>query len=220
MKRLLAILLVLTFALPASGTLARDGKTIPPQSNAYGKSLDEWMKLYFTWLVSGSGPDHVGRVKFLPLPSPDCEGEGTPADPAICTGQLAVTLKPGTPFVLPVVAAVGETYLDESQDDPLDPSIFTESDALVKLDGRHLIDSRTDDLNEFLFGPVDFDAPIVYAEPTGYGSTSAIWTQGIGFVSQPLSVGTHTLTLHSELYVPQFNLGVEYNNTWTITVKR
>jgi hypothetical protein len=191
----------------------------PPHAKAFGKSLTEWMKLYWTWALGGDQAGQVGRVLFLPIP----EGELQPRDdddPFIFVGEADVTLQPGTPFVLPVFTWVGETYVQDVPDDePLPDEIFTNMEVLVTLDGRTLIDSDTDDLGDFLFGPVDFDDVILYDEPQPRGenldAAGAIWVQGIGFVHHPLSVGRHTLTL--DVFSDDF--GVGFRNTWTITVR-
>src|SRR4051812_31380649 len=64
---------------------------MPPQSDAFGKSFQEWNELYSQWVneslygggIEGSGT--VGRVRFLP--------GGT--DP---NAVIYITLPPGTPF--------------------------------------------------------------------------------------------------------------------------
>ena len=157
----LTIVTLIAMTLLAStplGATSVNAKPAPPQSHAYGRSLSEWMKLYFTWVLGGDQDDHVGNVRFLPLPEgKQVAGEGTYADPAILKGRLDVDLEPGTPFVLPVSAFYGETYAEElglPDDLPLDPSIFINSTVFVTLDGKPLIDSSSDDLSQYYFGPV------------------------------------------------------------------
>jgi len=212
-----AVVLGLALALPVSDTLGG-----PKQSKAFGKSLTEWMKLYWTWAITGEGDDHVGHVQFLPIPQGEVvEGSGTLDDPLILRGELDVTFKPGTAFALPVIVWVGETYdpdLDIPDDPYLDSSIFTDANVLVTIDGKRVIDSSVDDLRDFLYGPADFDPPLFYGEPSSYGSIGAIFAQGIGFVHQPLSKGTHTLRLAAELRIPQYDIHVIFVNEWTITV--
>ena len=95
------------------------------------------------------------------------------------------------------------------------------------IDGQRVMDSTKASVSPFYYGPVPLD--VTYKEPSAYGSTGAIFQQGIGFVHPPLSVGTHTITLVSESFVPPdgtfLNLtlypegaGAHYENTWTITV--
>jgi hypothetical protein len=211
---------------------ARGGS--PPQSTAFGKTLTEWMQLYWTWALGGGGDDHVGHVKFLQLPSGEYAGGSfTYADPGVLVGHLDVSLKPGTPFVLPVSIWYGETYLPAlgyPDDPPLPADLFTDPGKnliRVSIDGKPVMDSTRASVAPFYFGPAPID--VVYPAPSSYGSTAAIFVQGIGFVHEPLSVGTHKIELLAGLRVPPdptiLNLnvypdgsGIVFKNTWTITV--
>jgi hypothetical protein len=229
-RRRILVLFTMLIALvgaitgPASPAVAAgSAKPLPPQSKAYGKSLSEWMKLHAFWLLGGSQNEYVGKVRLMPLGeiSPDnCVGEWTVASPAVCTGALTVDLKPGTPFVLPVLGWFGERYADGSEDVPLDPKIFTKSNAYVTLNGKALIDSRVDNLKRYYVAPIAFDTPIVYDQTHSNNAVAALWIQGLAFVHKPLAVGKHTLRIQSELFVPEYNLGVKFDTTWTITVRR
>lgn len=216
-KCLAALLMVGLLVLPTTTARAGD-RAAPPNSHAFGKSLTEWMNLYWQWLIGG-GPDHVGRVTFLPQPNGDhVSGDFSYDDPGVLVGEAEVHLRPGTKFVLPVITWVGESYLSElhiPDDVPLDASVFTFAE--VSLDGKRLIDASN--MDDFYYGPTYFDTPIAYDEPTGYGANAAIFAQGIGFVHGPLSPGKHTLTLTSTIQIPEYGLGVTYVNTWTIVVK-
>jgi hypothetical protein len=211
------------------------GQRCPTESKFYGKTLTEWMQLYETWYIGGAtGPDHVGPVKFLPLPNGDTvSGNFTYDDPGIVVGQIDVTLKPGTPFVLPVITWYGEAYepaLGYPNDPALPEDLFTDPHkSLIKvyIDGKRVMDSTVARVNPFYYGPAPIN--VVYPEPTSYGSIAAIFVQGIGFVHTPLSEGTHTISLVSGLQIPpdpaNLNLnvnpegvGVVYLNTWTIHV--
>ncbi len=218
-KYLVTTLVALVLWQPAANAIAGDGAA-PAQSHAFGKSLTEWMTLYWQWSIGG-GPDHVGHVSFLPQPAPGApvSGDFSFDDPGVFVGELEVRLRPGTAFVLPVSAWVGESYLPElgfSDDSPLDPSVFTIAE--VMLDGKSLIDSSN--LGDYNYGPAYFDPPIAYEDPTGYGANAAIFVQGVGFVHGPLSKGTHTLTLVSAIQIPEYDLGVMFMNTWTIVVRK
>ena len=59
------------------------------------------------------------------------------------------------------------------------------------------------------------DETILYDAPTDYGSIGAIWVKGIGFLHAPLPAGEHVL------HLVEYNdeIGVGYDNTWTITVE-
>jgi hypothetical protein len=237
MRRLITPILGLALAIALVATprhaVEAGGKASPPQSSAFGKTLSEWMQLYFTWSIGG-GSDHVGQVKFLPLPIDSyVSGSSTYDDPAVLQGHLDFTMEPGTPLVFPVTVFYGETY-EPSTGFPPDPTLpedlFTD-DALnpinVYVDGKPVMDSSLASVRPFYFGPVPLE--VVYPAPSSYGSIEAIFVQGIGFVLPPLSVGVHTITLESGLRVPPdpsiinvtlnpHGLGVQYLNTWTITV--
>lgn len=72
----LVLVLVLSLVLPVT---AGASQPVRPQTDAYGKSLTEWQLLYLTWLLGGDPVDHVGQVRFLPLPQGTPQGE----DPVI-----------------------------------------------------------------------------------------------------------------------------------------
>ena len=239
MRRIVIMTACLTLAIALlvapSTTVDAGGKASPPQSSAFGKPLATWLQLYMSWLLGGGGPDdHVGQVRFLPLPSGQViEGAFTYADPGVLEGHLDVTLAAGTPFVLPVDVWIGETYLPSlgyPDDPPIPAEIFTDpSKATIKvyIDGKRVMDSTKASVSPFYFGPVPVD--VTYPVPTSYGATGAIFVQGVGFVHPPLSVGTHTIELDAEIRVPPdaalLNLsvypdgvGVRFLNTWTIAV--
>jgi hypothetical protein len=211
-----------------------------PQSSAFDKTLSEWMQLYWTWYFEG-GSDHVGWVKFLPLPAKGVHVSGsfTGDDPGVLQGHLHVTLEPDTSFVLPVSTWIGETYdpaLGDPDDPPIPAKFFTDpSKAIIKvniksIDGKVaevVMDSTQASVSPFYYGPVTLD--VEYEEPTSYGAIGAIFAQGIAFVHLPLSVGVHTIDLESELLLPpdamylnlrvyRDGVWVRYINSWTITV--
>lgn len=181
--------------------------------------LDRW----FTWNFGGRHPDHKGNTKFLPLPAGEqTGGNWTAADPAILEGEIDVTLKKNQSFVLPLVAWTQEVYADGSVDPFLPDAVFTDSRLVLKIDGRTVLDTRRgDDLSGFYVGPTALDHPVAYDEPTSYGSVGLVGFQGIGIVLGPLPVGEHTMTLESELITTEpFEIGVQFVNTWNITVTR
>ena len=75
--------------------------------------------------------------------------------------------------------------------------IFETTDIETVLDGEVLLDGTGADLEQYLFGPVYYNEPIVYAEPQPRGpdlnATAALWVMGIGSVYRPLPAGAHTL---------------------------
>ena len=174
----------------------------------------------------------------LPLPqgTPD-NGKGTYDDPVTFTGYLEVAMKPGTPFVLPIVAWLGERYDGPGgcgcpDDPPLPQSATTAGPIIVTLDGVTLIEGTdtTGNVTEFYYGPAPLE--INYLEPSPYKSTGVIFAQGVGFVHAPLNPGEHILTLDAWLraeakYLNQCDglnglyangQGYHYVNTWKITV--
>jgi hypothetical protein len=176
--------------------------------------LGEWMKLYWTWLLSGSGANGMGDRVFLPLPDatdPDMDG--------IFSGETDVTIAPTDGFVWPLFVWIGETYEngDPPDDDPSMPTqaTFTSTEIVITLDGQTVFDSMVDDLNDYYFDAIDFDMTITYPMPTDYGAVGAIWVKGVGVLHTPLSPGQHVL--HLEEFNTDFMVG--YSNTWNITVE-
>src|SRR5262249_27752369 len=147
------------------------------------------------------------HVQFLPIPRDmRVSGSGTFADPAIRVGNAPqeVTLTTGTAFALPVVVWYGESYvpgLYSADEDPVLPrEVFLDVPiwvTITRVDGRGsetVMDSRLGSVEPFyFFTPLD----IAYDEPTSYGSTGAIYVQGIGFVHGPLPPGEYVMELHS-----------------------
>src|SRR5262245_13671322 len=164
MRRVAAIitglaLAVAMLAAPRMTTEAR-GQASPPQSKAFGKTLTEWMQLHWTWLLGG-GEDHVGRVKFLPLPDhfgDQVGGSFTYADTGILVGHVDVTLRPCSPFGLPVIVVYGETFdpaLGYPDDLALPAEVFTDPSNLITvyIDGNPVMDSTLASVSPFYFGP-------------------------------------------------------------------
>ena len=212
-----------------AGPAVAKANPVPPNSKAFGHSLSDWMTRYFEQAFGRTPTDNGKRVVPLPLPAGDCVGGSfTSSDPSTCVGHVDVALKSGTPFLLPIAAWYGESYNNGLPDDaPLSASVFTGSHVLIQLDGSTLIDSNVDDLSRWYFGPNFFVPPIVYSQPTDYGSISANFVQGLGMTSHPLSLGLHHLSLKSEIiaFVPNYHgpgvpldVGVKYENSWDITI--
>ena len=196
---------------------------LPPHSNAYGKSLADWLTTYCAWSY-GYGPADgmAGQVMLMPMPSStQPSGQGTVADPLVFVGHADLTIPSGTPFVLPVVEWLGEAYANGARD-PAFPADWLGRyyGADVTLDGRPVLTP----LQSYYVGPINFDPPLIYAEPTSYGSVGIAFFQGAGFVSTPLSVGVHHMTVRAWFLVPADNgiipeTGFVFENSWTLTVK-
>ena len=208
--------MLLLASLASAGVLSN-------RPESYGKPFGEWMELYWTWQLGGPQADHVGKVVFLPLPNEAL----VDANLNIYGGEIDVKLRPGQPFVLPMFTWIGEAYdpvltHNAPPDNPKDipAAWFTDPDLItvvIKLDGKVIINSANDDLTDFFFHAQYFDQPIVYPAPTSYGSDSAIWAKGIGFLHTPLAAGGHKLELF--VYADNEVFAVGYANTWNITVK-
>lgn len=229
----LALISALATSLALAGNQTPGGAApgvSPPGAKAFGKSLAEWLGIYWQWYYSGSdlAQSKVGPVQLIPLPNgTQTGGTWTPADPGILTGELSITLPAGTPFVLPEMAWVRERY-EGYPATPDDPSM---SDA-VFLGGTHptlTIDGKTvlTDANKtaFYVPETALDPIVVYPQPSSYNSVAALSFQGIGIVSPPLSVGKHVIKLY-ELFIlqpgdyPNYpdGFGLIYDNTWIVTV--
>jgi len=202
----------------------------PPNSHAYGKSLTEWLSIYWRWAYSGAdlAQSKVGNVQLMPLPAGvQISGDWSPTNPAVLVGQLEITLRPGTPFVLPEFAWVGERYdpaLGLPDDPPMDNAVALGDVSIdLTIDGKTVIS----DANKaaFYVPPTYFDPVVVYPTPSSYGSVAAVFFQGVGFVSPPLSVGVHVIHLYEPLIIRPGDysglpsgIGVVYDNTWIVTV--
>ena len=219
------ILGIVATAFWVASVAAAEGapRIAPPNSHAYGKSLTEWLSTYWRWAYSGADPAQstVGHVKLLPLPAGTCTGDFTPSSPAVCVGQLEITLRPGTPFVLPLAVWIVERYegYPTTPDDPAFPdSVFLEGvSPSFYIDGRLVI---SDANKAAYYVPLTaFDPIVVYPAPSSYGSVAAVSFQGYGIVSPPLSVGTHVIKLYEPYIIESpVSYGVIYDNTWIVTV--
>ena len=210
--------------------VVRPARIVPPDATAYGKTLTEWLGAYWRWYYGGADPDQskVGHVQLMPLPAGDqISGTGTPADPALYRGQLEITLPPGTPFVLPAFAWVGERYDGypaEADDPPVSDSVllggvhpdFTINGLTVMSDANKA---------DFYVPTTLFDPMVVYPTPTSYGSVAALFYQGCGFVCRPLPPGRHVIHLYEPYilapgaYPPiPDGFGQIFDNTWIVTV--
>jgi hypothetical protein len=214
-----AVVLTFSWIAPAGAAGDRAAPIAPPVSHAYGKTLTEWLSTYWRWSLSTAqdlDQSTVGHVQLLPLPSEDfLGGSGTPNDPLAFAGELAITIRPGTPFVLPLLTLYGETYNNGMPDD--DPAAFvgTTMSATLTIDGLTVLSTAND--SAFTVPTTSFHPAVVYPEPTSYGSVAAIWFQALGFVSPPLPVGLHVIHLNGALDVPDF-FSETFDNTWTVTV--
>jgi hypothetical protein len=193
-------------------------KVAQPGSTAFGKTLTEWHDAYWRWMY-GEGESKVGNVQLMPMPSSIPTGDGSEEAPLTFVGQLDITIEAGTAFVLPLYGYIGERY-DDYPDEP-DDVPFPDELLLSWLHPEFTIDDETvvseENKADFYVGPSSFDPFIMYPEPSDYGSVAAIWFQGIGIVSPPLSEGEHVLHLYEQFTIPGAFYMV-FDNTWNITV--
>ncbi len=223
-----ALGLALTAILSLAGEQTRAARIAPPNSMAFGKSLQQWLTLYWTWNYLGANPAQsvVNKVQLLPLPpATQIGGSWTVEDPAVLSGTLEITIHAGTPFVLPAMAWVGERYdpaLGMTDDPVMSDAVFLAGlTPELTIDGKAVLS----DANKaaFYIAPTYFDPIVTYPAPSSYGSIAAVFFQGVGFVSPPLAVGVHTIHLYESFIIPagayeRFSGGLIYDNTWTITV--
>lgn len=216
MKRIAIALLICMVSATAAFAAPRG------HSTAYGKSLSQWMVQYMTWFLSESGADHDKNVTYMPLPGGD-EVVWTTDETTgywLGTGVTSVSMKTGDAFAMPMFVWYGERYqgYPDVPDDPWEivpPHSITDAMVQVSMDGKTLVDSGTSDMTEY-YWEFWFDNPVVYPEPSWYGSVAALWAKGIGFVHTPLSRGSHTMKLR----VQSDYWGVIFDNTWHITVTK
>lgn len=128
---------LLLFSIYAQAGMTVGGIPNPdaqPNSQAFGKSLDEWIGIHLRWLEAGQDPDvRVKNVAFLPI---------------VGESPFSVEVKSGTALVLPIALWLG------FEDDPvLQPSDFV---GAVTLDGQPIAEPNID----FLVGPTPVDPPL------------------------------------------------------------
>jgi len=225
----LAVILTAGSALAEPQDRDHHGPMIaPPHSHAYGKTLTEWLSIYWRWNILGSDPAQstVGRVQLMALPAgTQISGSGTPEDPALYRGQLEISLTAGTPFVLPEFAWYWERYNNGNPDDlPMaDTVALGGAHPRLTIDGKTVLSDRNK--AAYYIPNTAFDPIVVYAAPTSYHSIAALSFQSLGVVVEPLSVGRHVIHLYEPLIIPvggyyQFpaGYGVIFDNTWIVTV--
>jgi hypothetical protein len=220
----------LMLALATNLVLAGNPQVAQPNSKAFGKSLTEWMGIYWQWYYSGADltQSKVGPVQLMPLPAGEqISGSWTPEDPALMVGRLEITLPAGTPFMLPEFSWVGERYEGYPtvpDDVPMDNAVaLRDVSVTLTIDGKTVISDANK--AEFYIPPTYFDPIVVYPTPSSYGSVAAVFYQGVGFVGLPLTPGVHEIHLYEPYIIwpgdyPGLpaGLGLIYDNTWIVTV--
>ena len=212
-----ALIIVATLMLSGAPLLRADNGNHGYDSAQFIDSktlLTKFSDLYFrsvygniTLPTDQNGNTVVGKTVFMPLPN--APGDGTPA-------SINVTLKAGQPFFLPLLALPGTSYSDGTPPDPfVDLQVLKNNVRLtLKIDGKTVLDEQEaldDFYTQFYFDPpIPFDAPPINA---------IIYLQVIAVLHKPLSPGTHVITLDEKVSpIPIFG-GVEYHNTFNVTVQ-
>ena len=220
-----ALLAIAAVSMQAQG--AGGDKVLPPNASAYGRTLSQWLGDYWRWFYTSpdtSQPHADGPVVFMPLPAGEyVSGGWTPEDPVYLKGQIEVTLRPGTPFVLPAVCVGGERYLDwpDRADDPLLPKetfMGFLSDEVMTLDGEPILRDFSDYYVSGFYNPM-----VEYPHPASNGAVGLVYYQTVGFVAAPLAPGRHVIHLYEQFVlppdlIPGSTWGVIYDNTWIINV--
>jgi hypothetical protein len=212
--------------------VVRPARVFPPQSHPYGMSYADWLGTYWRWYYGGADPaqSKVGRVQLMPIPNGELvSGTGTPDDPALLRGKLEITLPPGTPFVLPAFAWIGERYDGypaEPDDLPVaDDVLLAGVHPNMTVDGLPVLTDANKEA--YYVPPTPFDPIVVYPAPSSYGSVAAIFFQSAGIVTHPLPPGRHEIRLYEPYIIPAGayaplpdGFGVIYDNTWIVTVSK
>jgi hypothetical protein len=178
------------------------------------RTLGDWMSDYWRVTLEG-GPTTDGDLSFLLLPDEVMPVSGYD------TGTRTVTVNAGQTLALTFYVWLGESYSDRPDDVPESAApgeYFTgpRMHLRLTLDDTVLLDSDAgDSLAPLYFDTQTFSPPIVYPEPTAYGSLSALWVRGLGGLLSPLSPGAHTL----RLVAFQDDYAVGFDTTWSITVR-
>ena len=188
------------------------------QAGGYNKVvLADAMAKYWTWYYGGQvGPQEIGNLFLVPLPT---NGAQISDDPLVYQGSTSFTVRTGKTLVLPMSFFVGESYVEGPPDDPANfPTDYKASSLLLKVDGRVIVDSTRTKLDCLYIDLTYFPQPIVYPEPSSYGSNAAIWMTGLGILLPPLSPGQHLIQLQVVSPLPFWQIDLGYYNTWYVTV--
>jgi hypothetical protein len=213
-----ATLMAAGMLLATSSALAGSPKGVC-QAGGYNKVvLADAMAKYWTWYYGGVGSQQIGNLFLVPLPT---NGEQISDEPVIYQGSTSFTVRTGKTLVLPMSFFTGESYVEGPPDDPADfPTDYKASSLLLTVDGRVIVDSTRTKLDCVYIDLTYFQQPIMYPEPSDYGSNAAIWMTGLGILLPPMSPGRHIIDMQVVSPLPFWDMDLGYYNTWYVTVKR
>ena len=181
-------------------------KIAPPTAHPYGQPMAAWAKEYWSWQVVGQpAAQQFGHVLFPVGPACSITGSGSLADPLIIDICAEFTIKAGTAFALPDLTLIVELYEDGSTD-PFPPEEWwTKYQHLTEpivLDGKTVVTSS--EISKYYVRDV-YDPPLMYPQPTSYGSVGVVGLQGWMMFVEPMAVGVHELTGAAGAFLPSDN---------------
>ena len=218
---IVAVTLTAVLMLASQPTLAGSPKGVC-QEGGYNKVvLADAMAKYWTWYYGGQvGPQKIGNLFLVPMPD---DGDWASVGNVVTfQGSKSFELRTGRTLVLPLSFFLGESYVDGSYDNPENfPIDYKASTLLLTVDGRVIADSSRTKLDCLYVDVTYFEEPIVYPEPSSYGSDAAIWMMGLGILLPPMSPGEHIIEMQvmSDLTQPPgYGYFLGYYNTWYVKV--
>ena len=225
-RRLACAIPLIGFLLTNGAHAGIDGSKIAPATaDPQGQSMVEWAAQYWSWQVLGQpAAQQFGHVLFPVGPACSVTGSGTLADPLVLTLCAEFTIKAGTAFADPNLTWLSEVYEDGSTD-PVPSEQWWSTYAIltepVVLDGKTVVTQT--DIGKY-FVSYTYDPPVMYPQPTSYGSIGAHAIAGWMMFVQPMAVGVHHLTAAAGILAPAnngflpFEIGQIIRVDWTINV--
>jgi hypothetical protein len=200
-------------------------KIAPTGAKPYGQSMAAWAQQYWSWQVLGQpAAQQFGHILFPVGPACSITGSGTLADPLIITICADFTIKAGTAFAAPNTTYISELYQDGSTD-PFPSKEWWNTYAIltqpVILDGKVVVTEK--EIGNYYVRD-NYDPPLLYPQPTSYGSVGAHALEGWMMIVQPLSIGVHHLSAAAGILAPAdngvfpFEMGQIIAVDWTINV--
>jgi hypothetical protein len=197
-------------------TVKKEG--CPEGPGALGKCLAKFEEVFWRWacgdltLPVDANTNAVVCGDVVMMPIPGSPGDGTPA-------SIDVTINEDQAFMLPLWVWLGTDYTDGSVDPPVDLDVFRTMDISFTIDKDTVVSTKN--VMKY-YADFDFVSAIPYPYPP---YVSVVYFQGIGVLHPGLSPGKHTMKLHARNTVAfqdalgNVYSGIEYNNTWNVTVK-